>query len=169
VDHALPHPSGPTHSHPWRTIAVVAGGIALLELLVLAIVGIAVLAKPMAHREAVRQANASVAVTPKKHSTAPSRPLLPRRRVSVTVLNANGISGAAASEASRARTRGYKIGVVGNAPRGGFGTTIVMYRSGFAPEGSRLAHDLGIGRAAPLDGLRPRDLRGAKLAIVLGG
>lgn len=168
MEHALPNPSGPARSghHPWRTIAVVASGIAAVELLVLAIVGIAVLAKPMAHRAAVHEAKAASA--PRKPATR-TRPILPRRLVSVTVLNANGISGAAATEASRARARGYRIRLVGNAPRGGFGSTVVMYRPGLNREASRLAHDLGIFRASPLDGLRPRDLHGAKLAIVLGG
>ena len=44
-----------------------------------------------------------------------------------------------------------------------------MYRAGLNREGSRLAHELGIGIASPLDGLRPRDLHGAKLAVVVGG
>ena len=166
MEHALPHPTGPTH--PWRAIAVVASGVALLELLVLTIVGIAVLAKPMAHRAAVREATASATPKPKRAS-APTQPVLSRRLVSVTVLNANGVSGAAAAEASRVRARGYKIGVVGNAPRGGFGQTVVMYRAGLNREGSRLARDLGIFRVSTLDGLRARDLHGAKLAIVLGG
>jgi hypothetical protein len=165
VEHALRHPTGPTH--PWRTIAVVAAGIALLELLVLTVVGIAVLAKPMAHRAAVREATASVTPKPKRAS-APTRAVLPRRLVSVTVLNANGVSGAAAAEASRVRARGYKIGVVGNAPRDGFGQTLVMYRPGLNREAARLARDLGIFRVSPLDGLRARDLHGAKLAVVLG-
>jgi hypothetical protein len=165
VEHALPHPTG--QSHPWRTIAVVAAGIALLELLVLTIVGIAVLAKPMAHRAAVRAATASMTPKPKQ-AAAPTRPILPRRLVAVTVLNANGVSGAAAAEASRVRARGYKIRVVGNAPRGGFGQTVVMYRAGLSREASRLARDLGIFRVSTLDGLRARDLHGAKLAVVLG-
>ncbi len=168
MEHALPHrtPSGP--GHPWRTIAVVASGVAALELLVLAIIGIAVLAKPMAKRAAVHAAQASAAQATKKPA-APKRPILSRGAVSVTVLNGNGVSGAAAAEASRVRARGYKIGVVGNAPRGGYGRTIVMYRAGLSREGSRLAHDLGVGIASPLDGLRPRDLHGAKLAVVIGG
>lgn len=167
MEHALPHPtpSGPGH-HPWRTIAVVASGVAALELLVLTVVGIAVLAKPMAKRAAVREANAAPAT---KRPAAAKRPILSRGAVSVTVLNGNGVSGAAAAEASRVRARGYKIGVVGNAPRGGYGRTVVMYRMGLNREGSRLAHDLGIGIASPLDGLRPRDLHGAELAVVLGG
>jgi len=167
VEHALPHPSPSGPGHPWRTIAVVASGVAALELLVLTIVGIAVLAKPMAKRAAVHEAAAAAA--PPKKPAAHTRPILSRGAVSVTVLNGNGVSGAAAAEASRVRARGYKIGVVGNAPRGGYGRSIVMYRAGLNREGSRLAHDLGIGMASPLDGLRPRDLHGAKLAVVIGG
>jgi hypothetical protein len=166
VEHALPHPSPSGPGHPWRTIAVVASGVAAIELLVLTIVGIAVLAKPMAKRAAVREANAAPAP---KRPAAHTRPILSRGAVSVTVLNGNGVSGAAAAEASRVRARGYEIGVVGNAPRGGYGRTIVMYRPGLDREGSRLAHELGIGIASPLDGLRPRDLHGAKLAVVIGG
>jgi hypothetical protein len=166
VDHALPHPSTSGTGHPWRTIAFVAAGVAALELLVLTIVGIAVLAKPMAKRAAAHQAQAATAT---KKPAASKRPILSRGAVSVTVLNGNGVSGAAAAEASRVRARGYKIGVVGNAPRGGYGRTVVMYRMGLNREGSRLAHDLGIGIASPLDGLRPRDLHGAKLAVVIGG
>jgi hypothetical protein len=147
---------------------VVASGVAVLELLVLTIVGIAVLAKPMAKRAAVHAAEAAPAPVTKKPA-ASKRPILSRGAVSVTVLNGNGVSGAAAAEASRVRARGYRLGVVGNAPRGGYGRTIVMYRPGLNREGSRLAHDLGIGIASPLDGLRPRDLHGAKLAVVVGG
>jgi hypothetical protein len=43
-----------------------------------------------------------------------------------------------------------------------------MYRPGLNREAGRLAHDLGVFRVSSLDGLRPRDLHGAKLAIVLG-
>ena len=167
MEHALPHPSPSGPGHPWRTIAVVASGVAALELLVLTIVGIAVLAKPMAKRAAVHEATAAAA--PPNKPAAHTRPILSRGAVSVTVLNGNGVSGAAAAEASRVRARGYKIGVVGNAPRGGYGRSIVMYRAGLNREGSRLAHDLGIGMASPLDGLHPRDLHGAKLAVVIGG
>jgi hypothetical protein len=175
VEHALPHsvPSGPSPSgpsHPWRTIAVVASGVAVLELLVLGIVGIALVAKPVAHRVAHHTAKASAASKPApKKQQAPARPLLARRLVSVTILNGNGVSGAAATEASQVRARGYKIGVVGNAPRGGYGATVVMYRMGLNREASRLARDLGIRLVSPLDGLRPRDLHGAKLAVVVGG
>ena len=160
VEHALSNASG----HPWRTIAAVAAGVATLELLGLIAVGTALLAKPVAH--AARAEVQKPAAAPKK---APVRPLLPRGRVSVTVLNGNGIAGAAASMASRVRARGYLIGQVGNAQRGGYGRTVVMYRIGRRPEALRLARDLGIRAVSPLDGLKPRNLRGAQVAVVVGG
>lgn len=166
MEHALPNPSG-SSGHPWRTIAVVAAGIATLELLGLVAVGITFLAKPVMHKaraEAVATASAA-----KKPSKTPLRPLLPRRSVSVTVLNGNGVAGAAADEASRVRVRGYKIRQVGNAARGGYGRSVVMYRPGFRGEAQRLGRDLQILLVTPLDGLRPRDLKGAKLAVVVGG
>jgi hypothetical protein len=166
VEHALPQPSPSGPSHPWRTIAVVAAAIAAVELLGLLIVGIALVGKPIAHRAAVHQAQAPVA--PRK-KTAPKTAVLPRRLVSVTVLNGNGVSGAAAAEASRVRARGYKIGLVGNAPRGSFGQTVVMYRGTYNREARRLARDMGVFLVSPLDGLRARDLHGAKLAVVIGG
>jgi hypothetical protein len=169
VEHALPHPSpsGPS-GHPWRTIAVVAAGLATLELVGLVAVGVVFVAKPVMH-----QARTDVVATtpaPKKVvAKAPSLPLLPRRKVSVTILNGNGVSGAAASEASRVRARGYVVGQVGNAPRGGYGRSIVMYRPGRRAEALRLGRDLQISLVSPLDGLRKRDLHGAKLAVVVGG
>jgi hypothetical protein len=168
VEHALPHPSptAPERDHPWRTIAVVVGGVAALELLLLVIVGIALVAKPMAHRAITRAAKAPAATKPRPQ---PELPLLPRRLTSVTILNGNGVSGAAASEASRVRARGYKVGVVGNAPRGSYGHSVVMYRAGRIREARRLARDLGVSIVSPLDGLRKRDLHGAKLALVVGG
>ena len=161
VEHVLPNPS----RHPWRTIAVVAAGIATLELVGLVVAATALLAKPVAHR--ARAAVLHTSSPPPK--AAQLRPPLPRGSVSVTVLNGNGIAGAAATMASRVRARGYLIGDVGNAPRSGYGRTVVMYRSGRRPEALRLARDLGIRIVTPLDGLRPRDLLGAQVAVVVGG
>ena len=162
MEHALSRPENP----PWRTIAVVAAGIATLELLGLVIAGVALVAKPVIHHARAEAATKPKAATP---AGGPARALLPRSSTSVTVLNGNGISGAAAAEASRVRVRGYLIGQVGNAPRSGYGHTVVMYRDGRRREALRLARDLGIGLVSPLDGLRPRDLFGAQLAIVVGG
>ena len=168
MEHVLTHPgqTGPERHHPWRTIAVVAAALAVLELLGLVVVGIALVAKPMAHR-AIAEAAKAPAVA--KSKPEPMLPLLPRHRVSVTILNGNGVSGAAATEASRVRARGYIVGQVGNAPRGSYGHSVVMYRAGRVREARRLARDLGIAIVSPLDGLRKGDLHGAKLAVVVGG
>jgi len=170
VEHVLHTPSGPGQSqHQWRTIAVVAAGIATLELVGLMIVGIALVAKPLLHHTQSK-ARAAAKTAAKKPAPPPKvGPLLPRRLVSVTVLNGNGVSGAAAAEASRVRARGYKIRVVGNAARGSYGESIVMYRANHRGEALRLARDLRIRLVSPPDGIRPRELKGAKLAVVVGG
>jgi hypothetical protein len=163
VEHALPNPS----RHPWRTIAVVAAGIATLELVALVVTATALVARPMAkHARAVAVERAHA---PTPQTNVPSRAPVARRLVTVTVLNGNGVSGAAATTASRVRARGYKIRKVGNAPRSGYGRSVVMYRSGFRPEALRLERDLGIRLVSPLDGLRSSNLAGARLAVVIGG
>lgn len=95
--------------------------------------------------------------------------MLSRSSTAVTVLNGSGRSGVAHSAASGLQNKGYRISYVGNAPHFGFAASVVMYRPGFKREAQRTAHDLGVGRVSPLDGLRAADLRGAKLAVVLGG
>ena len=169
MEHVLHTPSGPGHSqHQWRTIAVVVAGIATLELVGLMIVGIALLAKPVLHHTQSK-ARADAKAAAKKPLPPKVGPLLPRRLVSVTVLNGNGVSGAAAAEASRVRARGYKIRVVGNASRGAYGQSVVMYRANHRGEALRLARDLRIRLVSPPDGIRPRELKGATLAVVVGG
>jgi hypothetical protein len=161
VEHVLSQPS----RHPWRTIAVVAAGIATLELLALVVAATALLAKPVADHARAAAKKQAAAPAPAKPLRAP----IARQLVRVTILNGNGVSGAAAATASRVRARGYKIRKVGNAPRGGYGRSVVMYRAGFRPEGLRLGRDLGIALVSPLDGLRAGNLAGAKLAVVVGG
>ena len=156
--------------HPWRTIAVVAGGIAALELLGLVIVAAALLAKPVAHHiKAAAVEHATAAQSAPKPKKSPVGPLPPRSAVSVTVLNGNGVTGAAAATASRVRARGYKIRFVGNAPRGGYGRSVVIYRGARRAEAYRLSRDLGIRLISPLDGLRAKSFAGAQLAVVIGG
>ena len=106
MEHALPSPPG--QGHPWRTIAVVAAGVATLELLGLVVVGVALIAKPVMNR-----ARAEATAAPAKHDTAkvPVRALLPRGATSVTVLNGNGQAGAAAGTGlarTRARVRSWR-------------------------------------------------------------
>lgn len=155
--------------HPWRTIAVVAAGIAALELLVLIVAAAALLAKPVAHHmKAAAIAHKTAAPTKQPQKPSPG-PLPPRTAVSVTVLNGNGVTGAAAVTASRVRARGYKIRFVGNAPSTGYGRSVVIYRGERRAQAYRLSRDLGIRLISPLDGLRPSSFRGAQLAVVIGG
>jgi hypothetical protein len=84
------------------------------------------------------------------------------------VLNGNGQSGAAGSEAKTLRVFGYPIAAVGNATRSDYGHDIAMYLPGYAREAERLAHDASIAIVAPLDGLQPSQLRGAKIALIVG-
>ena len=94
---------------------------------------------------------------------------LPRRKVRVVVLNGNGRQGAAAAAAARVTGRGYRTGVVGNAPRHDYPRSLVMYRRGFEGEAQRLARDLGVQLVSPLDGMRPAQLHGAHAVYILGG
>jgi hypothetical protein len=165
---------------PWRRAALVATVVAGLELLALVAIGVAMLSGPIAHRlrshaaaTAAATAAAKKAKPPVVHHFAPKRhvlakPDLKRVQTRVLVLNGNGRQGAASLAASRLQSRGYRISATGNAQRMNYATSIVMFRSGFEPEARRLARDVGIRVVAPLDGLRPRELRGAHLAVVVG-
>ena len=158
---------------PWRTAALVTGAIALVELLVLLAIGGVALAGVVSHRvQRAAERRAHEAVQPKRHlthhPTVVRSARLPRSETRVLVLNGNGRQGAAATEASRVRAHGYRIGGVANAPRSDFGRSIVMYRPRFAGEGHRLGRDLRISLVTPLDGMRARQLHGAELVLILG-
>jgi hypothetical protein len=145
---------------------MVASGVAAVELVLLLIVGIALLSKPLsAHAKEAALKREVVEAIPSRPE--PKRATLSRRETSVLVLNGNGIAGAAAAEASRARARGYLVAGTANAPRN-YGKTVVMYRAGHRPEAKRLAADMGVTLVGPLDGLRPRQLHGAQVVVVLG-
>jgi hypothetical protein len=165
------------HSHsfpqarsPWRTATLVASALAALELVVLVVLGVMLLAEPVSQQ--VRQAAQAKALAPikaKPRTVAPvGKPKLSRAKTSVIVLNGNGRTGAAASSAEAVRRFGYTIGTVGNAPRTDFTRTVVMFRKGYRPEGVRLAKDLNVKIVGPLDGLQPKDLLGAHVALVVG-
>jgi len=65
------------------------------------------------------------------------------------------------------QARGYLLGNVGNAPS----TTprsLVMFRPGYEAEARRLGRDLRVRLVRPLDGMRPRQLLGAHLVLILG-
>jgi hypothetical protein len=161
VEHAVSFPD-----FRWRTAAIVAAGVAGLELVGLIVVGTLALGHSMTRH------SARAAVAPHPTPAAASRPVrhatLPRTKTRVVVLNGNGLAGAAGAEADAIRARGYKVSAVGNAPRPSQSPTLVMYRPGYTAEAHRLARDTGIGVVSALDGLKTSSLHRAQLVIVLG-
>jgi hypothetical protein len=160
---------------PWRRATVLATTVAALELVLLVAAGIALLGRNLAHRaQAAAPAKRAAAASPHGAAAAAppaepvAKPRLSRSQLAVVVLNGNGRPGAAAAEASAVGARGYRIGTVGNAPTSSLARSVVMYRPGYRAEGGRLARDLGIAVLAPLDGLTPKALGRAQLAVVLG-
>jgi LytR cell envelope-related transcriptional attenuator len=151
---------------PWRRATIAVSAVAALELLLLTIVGIALFGKPLLHHF---QSSAASAATPPTRTAqaAPAKALLPRSDVMVMVLNGNGQSGAAHAAADRVQAKGYLLGDVGNAPSV-MPHSIVMFRTGYAGEGRRLARDLHVRVARPLDGMRTSQLLGAHLVLILG-
>jgi hypothetical protein len=179
VDHPIHLDRVDVAVRPWRTATLVVAGIAAVELVLLVMLGGALLAKPepktqRAAPKAVATKAAAAAPVEKQHvqQTVARRPVraeLPRRKVEVVVLNGNGRQGAAAAAASRVQGRGYRIGLVGNAPSHTYASSLVMYRRGFEGEARRLARDLGVKVVGPLDGMRPAQLQGAHAVLILGG
>jgi hypothetical protein len=157
-------------------VAVVAGTIAALELVLLLGAGVLLLAKPIS-RAVQRQAEAAafpkVKTTPdppaaRRTTAAAPEPKLGREQTSVIVLNGNGRSGAAATAAARLHALGYVIASTGNARRQDYASTVVMYRGGYRGEALRLAKDLHVKVVGPLDGLKPSALMGGQLALIVG-
>lgn len=163
MDH-VQHISAP---FPWRAATVVAGAVALVELVALIAIGLVHLAPShtAAAEPAVRHA---VHVQPKPAVRVPVVPLRPRSRVHVLVLNGNGVSGAASVQASRLQSDGYRIAGATNAQRHDYASSIVMYLPGWVREARRLAHETGVRIVAPVDGLRRPQLRGSTVILLLG-
>src|SRR5437763_1473171 len=113
--------------------------------------------------DAAKAAKPRVAIA---HPSAPQKARLTRSATSVLVLNGGGRAGAAAAAAVHVRARGYMVASVGNAT-GPSPQTLVMYRPGFTAEGVRLAHDLHVRVVSPLDGMRPSQLLGAHLVLIV--
>ena len=174
MEHSAPSPE---LVRPWRTATIVATTIAGLELVLLVVAGMVLLGKSLAphvHAAAERQALApKPALTKPVPAAKPYRPprtvaTLSRAQTGVLVLNGNGVQGAAAEAASLVKARGYLVKEVGNAPRAGYARSIVMYRPGFEGEARRFARDLNLGLVEPLDGMKPAQLHGGQIVLLLG-
>jgi hypothetical protein len=171
VEHAPPAPA----PFPWRATTVVAGAVALVELIALIAIGLAHLAPRHSGVASSQAQSRAAAVSAKPAPTqtvrakpVPQVPLRPRSHVRVLVLNGNGVTGAAASEAARLQSDGYRIGGTTNAARHDYAMSMVMFVPGWAKEARRLARDAGVRMVSPVDGLRPAQLKGSKVVLLLG-
>jgi hypothetical protein len=165
VDHASPL----DRPFPWRGATAVLALVAAAELAgLLALAGVRLL--PSRH-DAAKGATSTPAATrqaPTRRRPVPARPLHPRSRVSVLVLNGNGVTGAAGSEAEGLLARGYRHALAADAPSHGYARSLVLFTPGYRREARRLAGDLRVPTVAPLDGMRGSQLRGSQLVVILG-
>ncbi len=152
---------------PWRRATIAVSAVATLELIALAAIAIVLLGNPLAKH--LRE-TAAVAGTPRVRTTHPApakKAALDRGDTSVMVLNGGGQSGAAHAAADKVSAHGYQLGQIGNAA-GDTPRTLIMYRPGYEAEGARLGRDLHVRIVRPLDGMRPIQLLGAHLVLIMG-
>jgi hypothetical protein len=159
------------HAHdlvrPWRRATIAVTAVAALEFVALAGIGIALFGNPLVSHF---NESAASAAAPRKRAALPApvkKPVLARDETSVMVLNGNGRAGAAHAAADRVSAQGYLLGNVGNAPSI-TPRSLIMYRAGYAAEGARLGRDMHIRVVRPLDGMRPSQLLGAHLVLIIG-
>lgn len=152
---------------PWRRATIAVSVVATLELVALATVALVVFGNPLSAR--LRE-SAAAASTPRVRTALPppaTQAKLARSDTSVMVLNGTGVAGAAHAAANKVSARGYRLGEIGNAAAE-TSRTLVMYRPGYEAEGRRLARDLRVRLVRPLDGMRPAQLLGSHLVLIIG-
>jgi hypothetical protein len=151
VEHVQPF----NRPFPWRLAILVASALALVALAGLV----------YAHRPAQTRAVSTTGHAPKRQ---PAVPLRPRSRVSVLVLNGNGVSGAAGRVATGLLARGYRHAIPTDAPSLDYARSLVLYRPGWQGEAERLARDVRIPAVAPLDGRVAPAYAHVPLVLILG-
>jgi len=175
------HPASLSAPSTWRAAAILAAGVAALELVVIIVVVLAAFAKPLSNDsdivaavtpgKKVAKIEASTPAAGQVKKQKPARaPVakLARNETSIIVLNGNGIQGAADEAAGVVQSLHYLIAGTANAPRSDFARSLVMYRPGYKGEAMRLAKDVRVRRVVPLDGMRAAELQGAHIALILG-
>jgi hypothetical protein len=153
---------------PWRRATIAVSVVAAVELIALAAIAVALLGNPLATH--LRATTAAAAGAPRVRTAQPASPkkaALARADTSVMVLNGGGQAGAAHAAAVKVSAHGYQLGQIGNA-KGNTPRTLIMYRPGYEAEGARLGHDLRVRIVRPLDGMRPVQLMGAHLVLIMG-
>lgn len=104
-------------------------------------------------------------------ATVPEDPpaIQDRAAYTVAVLNASGVTGAAADRvAPKVETAGYRVGQVGDANDQNLAKTVVMWRPGKQAVAQNVAKDLGITRAPPIDGVASDAIGDADVVVVVG-
>ena len=91
-----------------------------------------------------------------------------RSRISVLVLNGNGVSGAAGTEATDILIRGYRHAIPTDAPNLDYARSLVLFRPGWQREAERLAQDARIRAVTPLDGRVAPEYAHVPLVLILG-
>jgi LytR cell envelope-related transcriptional attenuator len=151
VEHAQPL----NRTFSWRLAVLVASALALAALAGLV----------LTHRSAQ---TGPVAATGHGPARPPAAPLRPRSRISVLVLNGNGISGAAGGEATSVLAWGYRHAIPTDAPSHAYARSLVLFRPGWQREAERLARDVKIPTVAPLDGSVAPAYAHVPLVVILG-
>ena len=153
---------------PWRAAALAAAAVALAELTaLLALTGARIFHVHHTGAQTGTERTRPVATTG-RGSSGHILPLRPRSRVSVLVLNGNGISGAAGTEASKLLADGYGRATAADAPQA-YASSLALFRPGWEQEAKRLARDAGIRAVAPLDGRLDSSGARYRLVLILGG
>jgi hypothetical protein len=153
VEHAQPL----TRPLPRRTF-VLAG---LLFAVVLTVAG----GLALAFRE---HATRPVAETGRIGRVTPPTPLRPRSKISVLVLNGNGVEGAAGTTATRLLGSGYRHATPADASNLAYARSLVLFRPGWQREAERLGKDARIATVAPLDGAVAPAYARVPLVVILG-
>jgi hypothetical protein len=129
---------------------------------------------PTAATDAVEEAAAPDGAAPPAEGAQPTASTAPPRtpdQITVQVLNASGVTGAANGQTTELADAGYVTAEAGNAPEGSdAATTMVVFVEGFDREAATLATQIG----AAADQVRPvadvpgLDPAAAQLFVVLG-
>ena len=98
----------------------------------------------------------------------PPTPLRPRSRISVLVLNGDGVANAAGNEATTILARGYRHAIPTDAPNLDYARSLVLFRPGWQGEAKRLARDSEIPAIAPFDGRVAPAYSHVPLVLILG-
>jgi len=152
VEHAQPF----SRPFPWRLALLVASA------LMLATLGGLVLTHQAGR---TRPAAAAGRHAPNR---PPAAPLRSRSRISVLVLNGNGVSGAAGGLATDLLAVGYHHATPGDAPTLDYARSLVLFRPGWEREAERLSKDARIPTVAPLDGHVAPEYASVPLVVILG-